>query len=168
MEAAGLRPGDQLYTNDSRKITVANVVSFLGSRAMYNLTVDTIHTYYVIVGTAPVLVHNACSTTSGNTPAAMSGMEIHGRFSDFLNDVGSGYSGRRTLPSGKRIDGAYLDPATGREVPVELKPNNADQIRKGWKQLEEYETDMGTPAGSGQLWVYDVGPDGALYFTRVL
>jgi hypothetical protein len=71
---------------------------------MYNLTVDIDHTYYVLADATPVLVDNACSGTSGNTPATLNGTAIHGQFSEFLNDVGGDYSGARTPQSGNRID----------------------------------------------------------------
>jgi hypothetical protein len=31
---------------------------------MYNLTVEQLHTYYVLAGTTPVLVHNACGESA--------------------------------------------------------------------------------------------------------
>ena len=56
--AAHLRPGHQLRTPDGAGVTVAEVRVLSGEQAMYDLTVDTIHTYYVLAGTTPVLVHN--------------------------------------------------------------------------------------------------------------
>jgi hypothetical protein len=37
---------------------------------MYNLSVDTSHTYYVIASTTPVLVHN-CGITPNNSPGTL-------------------------------------------------------------------------------------------------
>jgi large repetitive protein len=56
--AGALHPGDALYGFDGTAVTVVGVHSFLRPRAMYNLTIDTDHTFYVIAGTTPVLVHN--------------------------------------------------------------------------------------------------------------
>jgi hypothetical protein len=147
---------------------VTSVSERVETTPVYNFTVADLHTYYVMAHDEPVLVHNACSKTSGNNPAARNGTAIHGDFSTFLNGVGNGYSGARQLPSGRRIDGAWHDPNLGMDIPIELKPNNYSQIRKGWNQLEQYEQEMGAPAGSGQLWVYDVGPGGQIFYTRVL
>src|SRR6185503_20925481 len=39
-------------------VTVTRVTSVAGTRYMRDLTVAEIHTYYVLAGTTPVLVHN--------------------------------------------------------------------------------------------------------------
>jgi len=56
--AADLQPGDSLRTADGRTATAVDVRAFSGARTMYNLTVTTDHTYYVLAGNIPVLVHN--------------------------------------------------------------------------------------------------------------
>ena len=45
-------------------------------------------------------------------------------------------------------------PGNGRgvPVPVELKPDTATQLVRGWNQLGGYEQAMGSPSGSGQLF----------------
>ncbi|WP_214326040.1 polymorphic toxin-type HINT domain-containing protein [Nonomuraea sediminis] len=57
VEAADLTPGDRLRTLKAATLVV-EVRTFSGSQDMYNLTVAGIHTYYVLAGAAPVLVHN--------------------------------------------------------------------------------------------------------------
>lgn len=115
----------------------------------------------------------AARPTNGNTAEAARGRAIHNEeFADLMDDMtGHGYGGPETLVPGRggmAIDGSYTDPGTGVKVPIELKPNNARQIKAGWEQLAKYERQLGSPAGSGQLWVYDVGANGGIYFTRVL
>jgi hypothetical protein len=166
--AGSLVAGSAVLTRDGDAAVVTAVSERVENTPVYNFTVAGLHTYYVMANDEPVLVHNACSRTSGNNPAARNGTAIHGDFSTFLNGVGNGYTGARQLPTGRRIDGAWHDPNLGMDIPIELKPNNWSQIRKGWNQLAQYEQDMGAPAGSGQLWVYDVGPGGQIFFTRVL
>ncbi len=57
--AASLKPGTSLRTPDNKTdVTVSTAATFLGVRHMLNLTVANIHTYYVLAGTTPVLVHN--------------------------------------------------------------------------------------------------------------
>ena len=58
VDAADLVPGHLLLTEDGDTAVVAGVRNFTGSEEMRDLTVATIHTYYVIVGSTPVLVHN--------------------------------------------------------------------------------------------------------------
>ncbi|MEU8001236.1 polymorphic toxin-type HINT domain-containing protein [Catellatospora sp. NPDC049111] len=56
--AAELRAGEVLRTHSGTPVTVAKVDNYIGSKAMHNLTVADIHTYYVLAGDTPVLVHN--------------------------------------------------------------------------------------------------------------
>ncbi|MGW9434420.1 polymorphic toxin-type HINT domain-containing protein, partial [Streptomyces decoyicus] len=58
-EAAHLRPGMTLRTVDGSTVTVKGNRPFSQNARTYNLTVDNLHTYYVLAGTVPVLVHNS-------------------------------------------------------------------------------------------------------------
>jgi RHS repeat-associated protein len=53
-----LRPGDALGSVDGSDVRVVQVRNFTGRQSMYNLTVSHLHTYYVLAGNSPVLVHN--------------------------------------------------------------------------------------------------------------
>ncbi|GGM24770.1 hypothetical protein GCM10010129_81580 [Streptomyces fumigatiscleroticus] len=57
--AAELTGGHALTTADNRNIQVLRVQPRRGSADMYNLTVDQLHTYYVLAGSTPILVHNS-------------------------------------------------------------------------------------------------------------
>jgi hypothetical protein len=59
--AADLVVGHELRTLGGQTATVAAVRNFDGAGNMRDLTVVDIHTYYVLAGTTPVLVHN-CGT----------------------------------------------------------------------------------------------------------
>ncbi|HLL64208.1 MAG TPA: polymorphic toxin-type HINT domain-containing protein [Micromonosporaceae bacterium] len=59
-DAADLRPGNALLSR-GKPATVTAVQRYTGSRIMHNLTVANVHTYYVVAGTTPVLVHNSCA-----------------------------------------------------------------------------------------------------------
>ncbi|TDO44048.1 intein/RHS repeat-associated protein [Kribbella sp. VKM Ac-2527] len=66
-----LDSGDQLLADDGQLVRVIGVRT--GSQRVataYNLTVDDIHTYYVLAGTTPVLVHNANCPHSNSIGAA--------------------------------------------------------------------------------------------------
>jgi len=52
-DAAELVPGHQLRTLDGEIATVTAVRNHTGTKAMRDLTVADIHTYYVIAGTTP-------------------------------------------------------------------------------------------------------------------
>lgn len=65
--AEDLQPGDQLTTTpDHGLVTVAAVRTYSAQpQRANNLTVADIHTYYVLAGATPVLVHNCGETASG-------------------------------------------------------------------------------------------------------
>ncbi|MEU4569620.1 FG-GAP-like repeat-containing protein [Micromonospora sp. NPDC023956] len=58
VNAGELRPTELLKTSSGEIVSVAKVRNFLGDATMHDLTVANIHTYYVIAGGNPVLVHN--------------------------------------------------------------------------------------------------------------
>ncbi|MDI5974642.1 TreTu family toxin [Amycolatopsis magusensis] len=62
VNAVELKVGHQLETGDNRDATVTGTRSWSEVRRVYNLTVDTDHTYYVLAGTTPVLTHNEACT----------------------------------------------------------------------------------------------------------
>ncbi|MDY7085985.1 MAG: SpvB/TcaC N-terminal domain-containing protein [Actinomycetota bacterium] len=65
VDAVDLRPGERLRTAGGDLVTVEAAGSYIAARDMFDLTVDEIHTYYVLAGTTPVLVHN-CGEDEGN------------------------------------------------------------------------------------------------------
>ncbi|MGW4273292.1 polymorphic toxin-type HINT domain-containing protein [Streptomyces seoulensis] len=63
--AGNLTAGHSLSTATNGHTWVVSVEDESGSADMYNLTVEELHTYYVLAGETPVLVHNA----GGDDPA---------------------------------------------------------------------------------------------------
>jgi RHS repeat-associated protein len=64
-DAADLHPGDKLRTTIGEQVTVTAVRSLTALHPMYNLTINHAHTYYVMAGNMPVLVHNTPCRTFG-------------------------------------------------------------------------------------------------------
>jgi Pretoxin HINT domain len=58
VDAASLTAGAALLSASGARETVTSVRPWAGDRYMNDLTVDDFHTYYVVAGDAPVLVHN--------------------------------------------------------------------------------------------------------------
>jgi hypothetical protein len=58
--ADALHRGDKLRESNGRDIRVAGIAIYTANVTAYNLTISGIHTYYVLAGTASVLVHNSC------------------------------------------------------------------------------------------------------------
>ncbi|WP_255354380.1 polymorphic toxin-type HINT domain-containing protein, partial [Frankia sp. ACN1ag] len=65
VDADQLTSADRLRTPTGADVPVTATHDRDQTRTVYNLTVDTLHTYYVLAGTTPVLVHNsgACFET---------------------------------------------------------------------------------------------------------
>lgn len=59
VEARNLRPGTTLRTDVGTTVTVTANRSYSAHARTYNLTVDDLHTYYVLAGATAVLVHNS-------------------------------------------------------------------------------------------------------------
>lgn len=66
-DAGDLRVGDQLRTPNGARVAVTEVRDQQGPQRTYDLTVNGLHTYYVLAGQTPVLVHNSnCDVPSGS------------------------------------------------------------------------------------------------------
>ncbi|MER5937166.1 polymorphic toxin-type HINT domain-containing protein [Streptomyces sp. NPDC001928] len=59
VEAGSLKAGMTLLTEDGSTVVVTGNRAYSRHARTYNLTVDDLHTYYVLAGATPVLVHNA-------------------------------------------------------------------------------------------------------------
>jgi RHS repeat-associated protein len=66
VEAGDLVSGTTLLTDDGDTVIVTDNKAYTRRATTYNLTVDDLHTYYVLAGATPVLVHNSsgCLTMS--------------------------------------------------------------------------------------------------------
>ncbi len=66
--AGNLTPGHHLVTATNTHATVMAVTARPGAADRDNLTVEQLHTYYVLAGSTPVLVHNSNGPTCGVGP----------------------------------------------------------------------------------------------------
>jgi len=74
VNAANLKPGHSTLTGpDGQTSQVVTVRKVFGFNQMHDLTVDNIHTYYVMAGDSPVLVHNC----NGSTNSHLDGLPVH-------------------------------------------------------------------------------------------
>ncbi|MFE6056407.1 RHS repeat-associated core domain-containing protein [Kitasatospora sp. NPDC056446] len=58
VDAGDLTPGEHLRRPDGTTLTIQSVSNYPYAVTTHNLTVNLLHTYYVLAGTTPVLVHN--------------------------------------------------------------------------------------------------------------
>lgn len=63
LDAGEFAPGEQLRKPDGTTLTVQTARNYPYAVTTHNLTVDDFHTYYVLAGATPVLVHN-CNVTA--------------------------------------------------------------------------------------------------------
>ncbi|MFB7031799.1 MULTISPECIES: RHS repeat-associated core domain-containing protein [unclassified Streptomyces] len=57
-DATALEPGDTLRTSAGTYVQVTAIARWTQQAKVHNLTVNNLHTYYVLAGATPVLVHN--------------------------------------------------------------------------------------------------------------
>ncbi|MFJ6571052.1 RHS repeat-associated core domain-containing protein [Streptomyces sp. NPDC091292] len=80
IDATDLSPGTWLRTSAGTKVQITAVQRHTAPReTVHNLTVEGVHTYYVVAGAAPVLVHNCGTTTIYRTsPIGRGSSELDG------------------------------------------------------------------------------------------
>lgn len=69
VDATDLKPGQWLRTSSGTHVLIKAVKRWTQQSTVYNLTVDEIHTYYVLAGATPVLVHNCDWASYGDDSA---------------------------------------------------------------------------------------------------
>jgi hypothetical protein len=119
VEAGQLQPNATLLTDDGTTVTVTNNRPFTKHARTYNLTVEDLHTYYVLAGSTPVLVHNSDCPTGGQNSAGSTG---------------------RTAAGGKNeqqaIDLAKEYPEYGNRLPLTMKDPRWP-AEDGWVKMEQ-------------------------------
>lgn len=69
VNAGDVQPGTKLYTPSKRNLEVVATRHYKKQQRTHDLTVSRIHTYYVLAGATPVLVHNCGETVLYRSPA---------------------------------------------------------------------------------------------------
>ncbi|WP_328406112.1 polymorphic toxin-type HINT domain-containing protein [Streptomyces sp. NBC_00390] len=122
IEAGNLKPGVTLRTEQGRTVEVTATRQYQDDARTYNLTIEGVHTYYVLAGETPVLVHNSnCNLFKGDgwqhvlnehvdgSPGVVPGNTTFSNYMD-LDDIGEliqDAAKTRGLPN-------RPDPVTGR------------------------------------------------------
>jgi hypothetical protein len=142
LDAGDLAPGARLLTSDGENAEVTSANTFAGRQEMHNLTVADLHTYYVLAGAEPLLVHNAakCPFRGSFVDYASTDLSIAAARLRFDLNVGSGRNvAAFKLKDGKTIGGKNIvaAPSTGEDNHSEI---NLDQILKDnhltWNDVE--------------------------------
>ena len=153
IEAGDLKPGMTLLTDEGDTVIVTGNRPFTKHARTYNLTVEDLHTYYVLAGVTPILVHNSngCGVarnekgqfTSGENADAARGRQTH---LNYRNALGAGYDFEVTLPSGLRPDAVDWKNRVVRELKSDAKSSQAT----GRRQLQNYVAELEDM--TGQSW----------------
>ncbi|WP_405978924.1 polymorphic toxin-type HINT domain-containing protein [Streptomyces sp. NBC_00158] len=125
-DAADLNSGDTLRTPDGATVGIEEVVHWKEIRGAYNLTVNDLHTYYVLAGATPVLVHNSNGLCS--RPAAIAkatGYSVK-QIKDAIHKV-KAQGGWRGIGGNKNPD-MLIDPKTGEVHPQMPDGSPGDSI----------------------------------------
>ncbi|MFJ8813037.1 polymorphic toxin-type HINT domain-containing protein [Amycolatopsis thermoflava] len=132
-EAADLKPAELLDTPGDSHVAVLAVRVYSGTLRTYNLTIDTVHTYDVVAGETPVLVHNSgpdCGVPTGGRNGDQLGREgFHG--SDYSLDeiveFVNGHTGDGN-PAMVRPSAAEVETALRQAGPRQLEGQNSSRF----------------------------------------
>lgn len=122
---------------------------------MYNLTVDTAHTFFV--GEGQWLVHNACNPLKkfgGETADTILGKQMHNNYPEILGDPDLLKFNRRIKGTNLRPD--YID--LENRIVRELKPDKPWAINRGLKQLQKYMNELEKLTGDSWTGILDLYP----------
>ncbi|CCK29320.1 extracellular RHS repeat protein [Streptomyces davaonensis JCM 4913] len=154
VDAADLKPGTTLLTDEGTTVIVTGNRAFSRHARTYNLTVDDLHTYYVLAGQTPVLVHNS------NCPLNLEGID------DYLHEqvqrVVDSYDKTGKPPVGVMQGGA--DPNNvgvyrGHNIPG----GGRDKPFGYWTEMDVWPTEPGgRRSGMGRIVI---GARGEVWYT---
>lgn len=111
VDAGELKPGELLRTSSGTYVQVGAVRAYQGHQITYDLTVDATHTYYVLAGNQPVLVHNNNLCGNASTRAV--------DHVDWAREGAGPYANaarQRAFEYESRAPGSRTDPQTGQSL----------------------------------------------------
>ena len=146
-----LHIGDHLQSSHGVQITITAIRDHTATMVTYDLTINTLHTYYVAAGTTPVLVHN-CGTVPFITPGSLPAGE-ESALDDTLANIDAG-----TVPTD----------ATARRWGIPFQNRGGDLPGGQMDQSPYTEYRVSPPdgtSGAGPLRVVVDSDTGATYYT---
>ncbi|MEU0171671.1 polymorphic toxin-type HINT domain-containing protein [Streptomyces iakyrus] len=144
VHAVDLKPGMTLETDDGDTVLVTANRAHTKKARTYNLTVDDLHTYYVLAGATPVLVHNCGGANGGkygDLQPAGAGNEI--------NHIPANASSPLSKYSGPSIRMDYADHRA-------VYSTGSSLASKAWRMRQRELIDAGDFRGAMQMDVDDI------------
>lgn len=96
VEGGSLESGQWLQTSAGTHVQITAVSRYIKTQVTHDLTVSNVHTYYVLAGAAPVLVHNCDESSSVNVDEEMARLPEY---------QGGATSGHAVAADGTRYEG---------------------------------------------------------------
>ena len=151
IDAVDLHPGDRLRTPNGHTAEVAATRHYHKQQTTRNLTINGIHTYYVLADKTPVLVHNSGPCAKLNLP--FKDPDLRKQVSKVVTQMDLD----GTLPPGVRQGGTKKAPGIYGGEGLPAKPN------RYYVETDVWPTPEGMPrSGSGRL-IFGAG--GEVYYT---
>ncbi|MEU9131813.1 polymorphic toxin-type HINT domain-containing protein [Kitasatospora sp. NPDC048540] len=140
LNANELQPGTTLLSTDGREVRIAAVSHLTKTQTAYNLTVRDVHTYYVLAGTTPILVHNSgiCGKTALENGDWQHILDRHRPGGAMTDDASGIFTGKEKVVRQRIAD------TINRGTP---KPNTPDPVTGAARPGQIYEWDFGTTVG---------------------
>lgn len=141
VDATELQPGQRLRTSSGTHIQIAAIDRRIEQERVHNLTIADIHTYYVLAGQTPVLVHNSnglCGTAALENGDWQHIVDRHRPGGALVDDAAGIFTGKA-----KHVRQRIAD-TINRGTP---KPNTPDPVTGEARPGQIYEWDFGTPVG---------------------
>ncbi|WP_328560397.1 RHS repeat-associated core domain-containing protein [Streptomyces coelicoflavus] len=104
IDAGNLRPGMTLHTPNGDRVTVTATRHYTKLQRTHDLTVEGVHTYYVLAGATPVLVHNCNLGDYADSVRNEPGVKFA---SEYTSPSGAKYYGRNK--HGQQAEGPLAD-----------------------------------------------------------
>lgn len=133
LDATDLIAGQMLSSNSGLRVRITAVERWSQSATVHNLTVDDLHTYYVLAGATPVLVHNAGGYTPPPSDKILQGFPDAKYVGKGSPKSGGGFRARWSMPDGRVLE---WDSAHGT---IEMWTNG----KKNAKHLGEFDPNSG-------------------------
>ena len=141
IDATDLAPRQWLTTSAGTRVQIAAVERWTQSAMVHNLTVADLHTYYVLAGATPVLVHNSnglCGTAALDNGDWQHIVDRHRPGGALVDDAAGIFTGKA-----KHVRQRIAD-TINRGTP---KPNTPDPVTGAARPGQIYEWDFGSPVG---------------------
>ncbi|MFG2912346.1 RHS repeat-associated core domain-containing protein [Kitasatospora sp. NPDC048298] len=162
VDAGELTPGEQLRQPDGTTLTIQSVRNYPYAVTTHNLTVSLLHTYYVLAGTTPVLVHNCGEIDYGSIDADGRRSGIVAEVTPQMVDTGNKASTRMRPPG--FVSGANGD-ARGHLLPKALggsgnTPENFVRTTAAIDNgpMNEFEKEVAKYVSKGNTIMYSATP----------